>query len=422
MIKVFFITNAASILLGLSLNAANVASVDPTAMSSVSGLSTVLEGNTFTFNTNTADVTTNGTNRTGTIKTPPPNNDNYLSSSFTGLDTSTYRYAQVYYSLDSDFSGTNQQLRLDTSDQSANFVTFNNSESIASTSGSHSFIIDFNDGSTDLGGGGYSGDLNYLRWDWFNSPSNDGKSLTLDRIVFSTELSTFSSNAGDTLVFYDNFNTSTGVNNDLNTRQDGSSAGNGYSGGSLNQGRMTYDNTAGDVRMNANLTSTLTDINIDGFRIRFEAANTGTNWVSPYLNTNTSRGNSTLGMLLFQNGNISLYQDDGGGGQSTLSLTNATLVGLLGTWDHTEMNEFEFVASKDGTYSLMINGVVVASGLEYSFDGSATLQWAGINNTGGLATYDNLAISTYVIPEPSLVALLSIAGVSVLFIRRRRSE
>jgi hypothetical protein len=144
---------AAAIFSSASANAARVVAVDPT--NNVSGTTATYEGTTFTFTDlagKYSSVTDAGTDRTATIANPPGSTDFYIQNAALSLDTRIYRYAQVFYSLNSDFSGSIHSLYLDTSVQAAGFVTFISSNTIPASAGSHSFIIDLLD-DTDLAAG-----------------------------------------------------------------------------------------------------------------------------------------------------------------------------------------------------------------------------------------------------------------------------
>lgn len=169
----------------VSTNAATVVATDPAT--AVGGTTTTVEGSSFvTAGTGKYQSSTIvGSDRVVEILASPTSNDYYINAGGLSIDTVTHRYAQVYYSLDSAFSGSTHQLRLDTSDQGAAFVNFNASATIPASAGSHSFVIDLQD-DTDLGGGGYSGDLNVFRWDWWNNGGNGGKTFTIDKVVFGS--------------------------------------------------------------------------------------------------------------------------------------------------------------------------------------------------------------------------------------------
>ncbi|MGZ0709697.1 hypothetical protein ACWPKO_15315 [Coraliomargarita sp. W4R53] len=168
----------------------------------VGGTTQTLEANLATIGGNTDNFSNNaivGTDVTATISSAPPNNDWYLNynataldingeTAGTGLDVATYRYVQIFYNLEDDFSGSTQQLRLATPAQGADFDTFTNSGLIASSAGDHSIIIDLlSDNGTDLSGT-WSGTWTTLRWDIFNSP-NAEKTFTFDKVVYGSAIS-----------------------------------------------------------------------------------------------------------------------------------------------------------------------------------------------------------------------------------------
>lgn len=170
---------AISILTASTVHAAKVVAIDPPY--GVKGSTVVAEGTSWTFTTNTVTADS-GNNRIATIRTPPHNRDYYFQANPGTLDTTVYRYAQVFYSLNSNFVSSVHELYLQTSAQSplAKVQSFLNSTLIPSTSGSHSFIIDLLDGTTSIGTNGYSGNLTLFRYDFFNNDSgDDGKALTL---------------------------------------------------------------------------------------------------------------------------------------------------------------------------------------------------------------------------------------------------
>jgi hypothetical protein len=411
---------AALTTLSAPTHAATVDATDP--ILGVSGPSVIVEGTSFAFNGNTVTIADSGNNRAATIKEPPPNQDHYFGANPGNLDTAVYRYAEVFYSLDSDFAGSNHQLRLQTTAQPASFVTFNNSAAIPSTAGSHSYVIDLGDGTTDLNNSGYSGDLTYFRWDWWNDSGNDGKSFTLDRIVLAPELANEPDGA-DTIILSDNFNTSGNYNSDLNTRQTGTLATKTYSGtGSIWNGQLTTTQ-GGPLVNSADLTTSLTDPTIAGFRVSLDIAitSTGNNWISPYLNTHTGRGDSQMGLLIFANGNVAAYGTNQGGGNNQEGvLTQTVLDNLLGSWDVSALNNYELVATPStGTYDLYINGTQVLTGINYSFDLIGPLEFQNVNISGGEGLYDNLVISTFAVPEPASLAS-GLLGLTLLAARRRR--
>lgn len=177
-----------TMVMAVSAHAAVVVSTDPTT--AVGGTTFTVEGTSFDFPVASkySSVTDSGSDRTATIAASPPNNDFYIDKGGLSLDTTVYRYAHVFYSLGSAFTGSTQQLRLDTSDQAANFVTFTGTGAIPASAGAHSFVIDLVDG-TNLGGAGYSGNLTNFRWDWWNNGGNTTKAFTIDCVVFGSEQS-----------------------------------------------------------------------------------------------------------------------------------------------------------------------------------------------------------------------------------------
>lgn len=142
-----------------------------------------------------SSVVLSGSDRTATIADPETRFDYYLQwNNIAGdeLDASTYKYAEIFYSLSDDFNGDVAKFRLgDTVDVTGNAGAndpFSNPELLNATgrtAGAHSFIVDL---TADVS---YSGDWKYLRWNWFNSdePVGDaGKSLTIDKVVFGTAI------------------------------------------------------------------------------------------------------------------------------------------------------------------------------------------------------------------------------------------
>lgn len=136
-----------------------------------------------------------GSDQTVVIDASPTNADfyfNYGSVALdingavtgTGLDTSSFRYVEIHYSLSDDFVGPTHQLRLDSSDQPPVFDTFNNAATIPATAGAHSIIIDLLSDDGSLVHGRWTGDWEVMRWDFWNNGGNEGKAFTLDKIVF----------------------------------------------------------------------------------------------------------------------------------------------------------------------------------------------------------------------------------------------
>jgi hypothetical protein len=134
-------------------------------------------------------------------------------------------------------------------------------------------------------------------------------------------------------------------------------------------------------------------------------ANTGTSWVASYLSTHPSaddRGSSRFGMHMNQNGasNAIFCYGNSGSGQSTTTVTKATLEALLGTTFQSNVtHKFTFVAtpsnSTAGTYDLFVDEVEVASDIPYllgSGGGNGQINWESRNNSGGVASFDNLSI------------------------------
>jgi hypothetical protein len=162
----------------------------------LSGTTTTVEGNNATFPgaagarwtpTNGAVV---GTDRVGTTVATPSNNDYYLNFGAAALGTipvANNRYVEIHYSTSGDWSGTadGHALRLDTSNEPAEFVTFDNRGLIPSGSatGPQTIIIDL-----DVNGD-FSGDWTTLRWDFFNDETNGGgKTFTIDKVIFANAL------------------------------------------------------------------------------------------------------------------------------------------------------------------------------------------------------------------------------------------
>lgn len=174
--------------------------LNPTDFFGASGSQILVEGSQAVFNGagkySSTGVT--GTDSFATILAAPTSNDfhvQFLPPALTGIDVGVYRHAQVSYSLSDDFvrGGTSHELRLDTTNDPAAFVEFQNRGVISSNAGSHSFIIDLQT-ATDLStatGVQYSGDLTGFRWDFFNFqpfPANAGKTFTLHSVTFASEV------------------------------------------------------------------------------------------------------------------------------------------------------------------------------------------------------------------------------------------
>lgn len=102
-----------------------------------------------------------------------------------GITVSDNRYVQINYTLTGGWTGTTNQLRLNsTGPGAAAFVSFAGSATIPQSDGSHSIIIDLTDGGTD-----FSGEWSVVRWDFFNDLGNGGgKTFTLESAVFSDSI------------------------------------------------------------------------------------------------------------------------------------------------------------------------------------------------------------------------------------------
>jgi len=402
-----------SILTASTVHAAKVVAIDPPY--GVKGSTVVAEGTSWTFTTNTVTADS-GNNRIATIRTPPHNRDYYFQANPGTLDTTVYRYAQVFYSLNSNFVSSVHELYLQTSAQSplAKVQSFLNSTLIPSTSGSHSFIIDLLDGTTSIGTNGYSGNLTLFRYDFFNNDSgDDGKALTLDRIVFASGLIA-DPDRDDTVRLFDNFNTSNGsATNDLATRQSGTLAPESYDAGLTISSGMLPVGSGGDIACNADVKANIKDTQVDGFKLSFDAAYTGGagQWSSPYLSTHPpspdERAASKFGILIYQNGTIEAY------GTVNKSAGPAALTNLLGSWNVTATNNFALVTTPatatNGTYNVFINGTKAISDVSYTIGTGGTngeVNWQVRNPSGGGAKFDNLYASTFVIPPSGTVLII----------------
>jgi hypothetical protein len=236
-------------------------------------------------------------------------------------------------------------------------------------------------------------------------------------------------------VFSDNFNTVGGINSDLATRQSGSLATanwNNYNGVSPSIVGNQITATNSGYFNEADLYSSFTDTEVTGFRVSFDAQHLGgdTGWISPFLSTHEGggddRGATQFGLLIFGNGSVRAYINDGGS-QASVGADNDTISGLVSGWDPNNINSYSLVATKTtattGTYDVFINGVEILSDVDYSFTtgaemktGFTGLYWAQRDMNVANA-YDNLLIET--IPEPS-TALLGAIGLMVALLRRRR--
>jgi len=392
--------------------AAKVVAVDP--QYGVKGSTVVVEGNLWTFST-TVTTTTNSNNKIATIKNPPANTDHYLSANPGTLNTTIYRYVQVFYSLASDFTGSVQQLFLATSNQSlGNVPSFLSGTSIPSTSGSHSFIIDLLDGTTSIGTNGYSGNLTTFRWDFWNDniAGNDGKSMTLDRIVFASGL-VAGPDKNDTVLLFDNFNTSNGsATNDLATRQTGTMAQESYDSAlTISSGMLPVGSDA-NIACNADFKAHIKDTQVNGFKLSFDASYTGSSnlWFSPYLSTQNDpdeRGVSKFGLMIYQVGQIDAY------GTTNKSVGPVYLTNLLGSWNVAATNNYALVTTPatatNGTYDVFINGTEAISDVAYTIGtggSNGEVNWQVRNPAGGGAKFDNLYVSTFVIPPRGTVLII----------------
>ncbi len=407
---------ASCILTASTVHAAKVVAIDPPY--GVKGSTVVVEGTALVFHS-TVTTTVSGNNRTATINNPTvptdAGRDHYFNANPGTLNTTIYRYVQVFYSLASNFSGSRHELFLQTSSQSLGRVdSFLNSTSIPSTSGSHSFIIDLLDGTTSLGTNGYSGNLTLFRWDFWNDniADNDGKQMTLDRIVFASDL-VADPHKHDTVLLFDNFNTSAGsATLDLATRQSGTMAPESYDAGLTISSGMLPVGSGGNIACSADFTAHIKDTQVDGFKLSFDAAYTGTsnNWSSPYLSTHNAaeeRGVSKFGLLIYQSGSIEAY------GTVNKSVGPVALTTLLGSWSVTATNSYALVTvpatATNGTYDIFINGTEAISDVAYTIGTGGTngeVNWQVRNTGGGSATFDNLYVSTFVIPPSGTVIIV----------------
>ncbi|MBT3191113.1 MAG: hypothetical protein HN341_01015, partial [Verrucomicrobia bacterium] len=153
------------------------------------GTTFTMEGNLASFAGNYTEAggtVTNGTDKTVTTSTD--SGDWYFSLN-PGVAVSTYRYAEVFYSLGDDWSGSTHQLRLDTSVEGADWDDPGNESDFPAGTGDHSIVIDLlsDDGITPTAPARWSGNWTYFRWDFFNNVGNSNKTFTLDKVVFASE-------------------------------------------------------------------------------------------------------------------------------------------------------------------------------------------------------------------------------------------
>lgn len=187
----------------MSVSATLIVDVDGAAGKSISGTTHTFEANQGgggipnNASPRYTSVTLSGTDRVavidGTGGTDYYAQWNNIAS--TGLDASTYRYAEIHYSLDSTFTASAAsavKIRLgDTvtvtggsgaNNHPSNPELINSGAALAA--GSHSFIIDLTEGSTTA----YAGDWKYFRWNFFNTAANAGKTFTIDKITYATDV------------------------------------------------------------------------------------------------------------------------------------------------------------------------------------------------------------------------------------------
>jgi len=228
--------------------------------------------------------------------------------------------------------------------------------------------------------------------------------------------------------FSDNFNSadSTSVSAGINDagRQSGGLAPSGYSESGVHTivgGQLVTSAATSIIATDADFTGALTDPSITEFTLSFDAANTGTSWVSPYLSTHSGdeRGNSEFGLLLFRSGTVTAYATD----NNDKSANDAQIEAALGSsFDISQMNSYSLVATAttttSGTYDVFINGTEVLSDVAYTFGSGGSngeINWEEIHPGGGVGVFDNLLLTT--IPEPATLAL---AAVGLGGLRRRR--
>lgn len=188
-----------ALLLSSSLHAATARVEDVNnTLFTLSGTTTTVEGNNATMpgiNKWASTEVTGGTDFTGTTLATPTSTDfffTFAAPALTGITVASNRYVEIHYSTTGSWVGadTTHFLFLNSTDQPAEFVTFQNRGPIpnGSENGSHSIIIDL-----DVNGD-WSGTWNTLRWDFFNIPVGDaalqggGKTFTIDKLVFANSV------------------------------------------------------------------------------------------------------------------------------------------------------------------------------------------------------------------------------------------
>ncbi len=143
-----------------------------------------------------SSITAIGTDQTVVIHPSPTNNDFFLSFTSvaldingpgpaTGLSVAAFRYVEIHYTLSDAFVGSTHQLFLNSTGSVGSFDAFVDAANIPSTAGSHSIVIDLlSDDGTTLENT-WTGEWTTLRWDFWNNGGNQGKSFTLDKIVYA---------------------------------------------------------------------------------------------------------------------------------------------------------------------------------------------------------------------------------------------
>ncbi len=103
------------------------------------------------------------------------------------MPVTSNRYVEIHYTMTGDWTGpaTSHALRLDSSNEPAEFVSFINRGLIpaGNATGPQSIIVDL-----DVNGD-WSGNWTQVRWDFFNAAGNGGgKTFTIDKLVFANSL------------------------------------------------------------------------------------------------------------------------------------------------------------------------------------------------------------------------------------------
>jgi hypothetical protein len=255
------------------------------------------------------------------------------------------------------------------------------------------------------------------------------------------------SGSASTLLLSDNFDTTNNddITQNLVTRQAGTLATASYtesSGSATIASNQLSIGFSGSVTNAADLRTAFTAAPGTVFSISYDFRNTGTNWVSTYLDGNTGaneRGSSPFGFHVQKKGghtdsrdinSIALTYYSGGfnaqvTGQHLLLDNLETTLGVA--FDASLNHNYQMLATSTttttGTYDILIDGTVVVADLAYDFGTSGAyltsnaINWASTTNTDGAGNYDNLNIS--IVPEPSTTALFGLGGLALILRRRR---